>query len=94
MEYSEWERRFDVDNEEVVRKYDAEMQELKKKHEAKRYPFQVNQISVSSIPSAPIQKAIPLQIAQKRTALKVYFKKPKSVVTKMSTFEPNRIVKV
>ncbi len=59
---SEWNRKFDVGMEEEDRKYAAEIKKLEKKREAERYPFQVNQISVSSIPSAPVQKVIPLQV--------------------------------
>ncbi len=71
LEHSEWIRRFDAGAEEASRKYDAELEELKKKRDADGEPFQMNQISVCSIPSVPVQKVILLQVAQKRIALKV-----------------------
>ncbi len=65
-----------------------EPKELERKHEAGRNPFQMNQVSVCSIPSVPVQKVTPLQVARKTTSLKVHFKTPKFPLTNLSPFEP------
>ncbi len=74
LEWSEWERRFDAGVEEMSRKYKAEVEELRRRREAEKEPFQMHQVTVSSIPRVPIQKVISLHVAPKKTALKVQVK--------------------
>ncbi len=54
-------------------------------------PISPNQVSVCSIPKAPVQKVILLQVGQRRISLKVHFMTPKSVVTKLSSFELKQV---
>ncbi len=88
LEFDEWRKR-DVVREEVDRKYDAEEKKLQMKCKAEIKPFQVNQIIKSSIPKVLIQKVASLQVASKRTALKVHFNAPKFQVKKLSPIELN-----
>ncbi len=70
LEIDEWKRRFHVVNEEANKKYDAEKEELEKKCKAEKEPFQMHQVTVSSIPKVLIQKSHHFESPQKGPCLK------------------------
>ncbi len=77
---------------EWVEEEEKEHKEQEEKKRKLQNPFQTNHIIIHPVSTASVQKVTSLQAAQKRSALKVHFKKLKCQVKKMSMFSANRVI--